>query len=111
MSKRAEEMSVEELLAALPADWHARKDPDGSIVLESQPFKPWPRSVRAAYATMKLRERTERRIRRTAELTAGGKSAREIGQIIASEEGSDDGFPVTTVRGWRRRARQVGSGD
>lgn len=65
---------------------------------------PRTRADAAAVASETLRERTARRVQRTVELTDEGKSAREIGRIIATEEGSAE-FPVSTVRGWRSRGK------
>jgi hypothetical protein len=66
-----------------------------------------PRWKAAADASERLRERTARRVRRTAELTDEGRTATQIGRIIASEEGEEEPHPETTVKGWRRRARDA----
>lgn len=99
-------MNLEELLGTLPADWHVRKDGD-ALVLEGPPRNRWPKAVAADYASNRLRERTVRRIKRTADLTHEGRTAREIGEILGAEE-DQPAFPVTTVRTWRHRARQEG---
>jgi hypothetical protein len=63
---------------------------------------PLSRPKAAAVATHSLESRTDQRVRRTAELTAQGLTARQIGEQIASEEGQPEPFPMATVRGWRR---------
>ena len=108
------QMSVGELLQALPGT-HARamtasdavgpSGRDNLIIIEPLPPRRRSRADAAAYATERLEDRTTRRIQRTVELTDDGYSAREIGQIIATEEGSDESFAIGTVKGWRRRGR------
>lgn len=108
MSKRAEEMTIEELLREFPPGLaQVSRTPDG-FVIEGMPHSPWPRAATAAYASAVLRERTARRLRRVAQLTTDGKTARQIGEIIASEENSPAAFPDTTVKAWRTRARSEG---
>jgi hypothetical protein len=83
-----------------------RSEFTGEVMLE---FTPSPRKLTrtqaAARGTESLVDRTARRVQRTAELTADGKTNREIGDIIATEEGSAEGFAISTVKGWRRRGR------
>lgn len=68
---------------------------------------PLSRASASTVATDALEERTARRVRRTAELTAEGRTARQIGAIIASEEGASADFPVPTVRTWRGLAKRM----
>lgn len=66
---------------------------------------PRTRAEAAAIGSESLRERTRRRVRRTAELTAQDHTLADIGRIIASEEGQPAAFPKATVKGWRRLGR------
>jgi hypothetical protein len=103
--RRAEDMTLEELLRAIPGA-QARRLPDGSIVVDEAPREPWPQPVAAAFATHRLKEQAAARVRRTHELTDEGRSAREIGRIIASEEGrADRPYDGRVVRSWRAKPR------
>jgi hypothetical protein len=95
-------MTHAELVAELVASGLA--PPTMGTVGATWSRQPRTRAAAAAFATGHLRQRTERRIRRTAELTAQGLTAREIGRIIATEEGEEP-FAISTVKGWRGRGR------
>lgn len=107
MTKRAEDMSVEELLKALPASFRARRDADGSIVIDEAPREPWPQEVSAAWARHQSSVQARARIERARELAADGSlSKARIGIIIAAEEGrlGKDGavrpYTARAVRTW-----------
>lgn len=80
--------------------------PYKQVRAETAEVLPLPRGAAAAVATGALTHRTGHRVRRTAELTAQGMTARQIGEKVASEEGYPEPFPISTVRGWRRQARR-----
>ena len=61
----------------------------------------------AKRATGVLRNRTLRRAERAAGLRAEGKTRRQIGEVIAREEGQPAPFPVATVRDWLRVANRA----
>jgi hypothetical protein len=82
-----------------------RPGPAGSLDITPAPLPRLPRAIAAAVASSTLRERTARRIARTVDLTAEGRTAREIGVLIASEEGEAGPFSPKTVKDWRARAR------
>lgn len=108
MTKRVEEMSAAELFDTFPPGVaQLRKVRPGEYVIEEAPRQPWPRPVAAAYARANKAQRAEQRIRRAAELTQQGLTARAIGEIVGREENQVP-FPVTTVRSWRRKAREKG---
>ena len=105
--KPANEMTLDELLRALPEGFRAHVAPDGSIVVDESAPAPWPKEVAAAWASAQLRARTARRLGRREVLRAEGKKDPEIGRIIANEEGLAAAFPPSTVKGWgRTEARQ-----
>lgn len=83
--------------------YHAGVDHGRREALKAQPVR-MTKAEAAAKASHGLHARTMRRAARAAELQAAGRTRREIGELIAQEEGQPTAFPVSTVRDWIRSA-------